>query len=287
MSVPGPLITAAELLGMVDRPDVDPDLRIADVRWYLAEPGRGRREYEAGHINGAVFVDTETVLTAPTGPGRHPLPEPRAFTDAIGRLGIGHQHRVIVYDDPATTLAASRMWWMLEDLGHPSVRLLDGGFAAWMAAGGPTTTDTPQHPAVRVDLATSWSRVIDRAELRPRLGEVVLLDARAGERYRGEIEPIDPVAGHIPTAVSLPGSGNVGPDGRFLDAKRLRDRFVEAGALDHEVVTSCGSGVTACHNALAMRIAGLPDPILYPGSYSDWSRSGDAIAVGVEPGDLT
>jgi thiosulfate/3-mercaptopyruvate sulfurtransferase len=285
MSDPGPLISAVELRRLVDRPDVDPDLRIADVRWYLAEPGRGRREYDAGHIPGAIFVETETVLTAPSGPGRHPLPDPRAFTSAIGGLGIGRQHRVVVYDDPATTLAASRLWWMLEDLGHPSVRLLDGGFAAWTAAGGPVSTDTPSHPPVELDLATSWTRVIDRADLRPRLGSVVLIDARAGERYRGEVEPIDPVAGHIPTAVSLPGAGNVRPDGRFLDPKQLRDRFVAAGALDHEVVTSCGSGVTACHNALAMRIAGLPDPILYPGSYSDWSRSGDPIAVGAEPGE--
>ena len=136
-------------------------------------------------------------------------------------------------------------------------------------------------PAERSRCADAWSRTIDRAALVPRLGEVAVLDARAPERYRGEVEPIDPVAGHIPTARSFPTGGSLGADGRFKDAAALRDRFAPLG---EEVVTTCGSGITACHTALAMRIAGLPDPLLYPGSYSDWSRSGMPVATGDEPG---
>jgi thiosulfate/3-mercaptopyruvate sulfurtransferase len=261
----------------------DPGLRIADVRWYLGKPGRGRAAYEEGHIPGAIFVDLDTVLAGHGGGGRHPLPDPGDFARALGTLGIGDEHEVVVYDDVGGSVAA-RLWWMLDDLGHRAVRLLDGGIPAWVAAGGQVEAATPSYPPATLNLASRWKRVIDRDALRDRLGSVTLLDARAGERYRGEIEPVDPVPGHIPTALSAPALGNVGPDGRLLPPKALRERFLALSKGDDPAVTSCGSGVTACLNALAMRVAGLPDPILYAGSYSDWSSAGEPVATGPEPG---
>jgi thiosulfate/3-mercaptopyruvate sulfurtransferase len=283
--VPSPLIspeTLAKRLG-------DPSLRIVDSRWYLGRLGDGRRAFDAGHIPGAVFVDIDTDLTAPSGPGRHPLPEPAAFARRMGEVGIGSANDVVVYDDVGGWVA-SRLWWMLEDLGHSRVAVLDGGYPAWQAAGLPTTMDIPALPRAQfVPARAAWRRVIDRDTLKPRLGEVLLLDGRAGPRDRGETEPIDRVPGHIPTAVNAPSTENLAPDGRHLPAKQLRARFnavgVEPGNDAPQVVTSCGSGITACHNALAMRIAGLPDPILYPGSYSDWSRAGEPVATGSEPGE--
>ena len=286
MTAPSPLISVDGLAALMDDPGADASLRICDVRWYLTEPGRGRREYEAGHLPGAVFVDMETVMTGPRGPGRHPLPSPPAFTAALGALGIGSGHAIVVHDDPGATLAAARLWWMLDDLGHRDVRLLDGGYAAWVAAGNPVSDETPTRPAATLDLADRWTKVIDRDGLKPRLGSVVLLDARAGPRYRCEVEPIDPVAGHIPTAISAPNDANLDTGGMFLPPELLRDRFAGLGCQTGEVVSACGSGVTACHNALAMRIAGLPDPLIYPGSYSDWSRSGESVATGSEPGAM-
>jgi thiosulfate/3-mercaptopyruvate sulfurtransferase len=163
--------------------------------------------------------------------------------------------------------------------------VLDGGLAAWLEAGGDLSTEEPRWPVARPELADRWSKEIDRASLKPRLGSVVLLDARAAERYRGDVEPVDPVAGHIPTARSAPSTGNIGPDKRFLAPEQLAERFAGLGCASAPVVSSCGSGTTAAHNALAMRVAGLPDPLLYPGSYSDWSRSGEPVATGPEPGD--
>jgi thiosulfate/3-mercaptopyruvate sulfurtransferase len=281
---PSPIISADELMAILDRPDADSTLRICDVRWYLSEPGRGRREYEAGRLPGAIFVDVDTVLAAREGPGRHPLPSPATFAATLGQMGIGPNHTVIAYDDPGATLAAARLWWMLDDLGHRDIRVLDGGFAAWKAAGGATSTAPPDHPPTSLGLREHWTKIIDREALRPRLGHLTVLDARAGERYRGEIEPIDPVAGHIPTALSATTGGNLDDAGNFLPPDRLRARFTGLGCADTDVVTSCGSGITACHNALAMRVAGLPDPLLYPGSYSDWTRAHEPIAIGSEPG---
>ncbi len=259
-----------------------PDLRICDVRWWLVDPARGRREYEAGHLPGAVFVDVDSDLVAPDGPGRHPLPDPVAFARRMAELGIDDDSHVVAYDDAGGAVAARR-WWMLEDLGHRDVAVLDGGFSAWVAAGGPVTTVASSYPPGRLTLRGHWTRVIDRAGLVPRLmaDDLVLVDARAPERYRGDVEPIDPVAGHVPGAVSVPFSGNLGPDGRLLPADALRARFEAFGS---SVAVSCGSGINACHDALAMRVAGLPDPLLYPGSYSDWSRSRMPVATGDDPG---
>jgi thiosulfate/3-mercaptopyruvate sulfurtransferase len=260
----------------------DPELRICDVRWWLADPGKGRRDYAAAHIPGAVFVDVDRDLVATSGPGRHPLPSPADFAARMAALGIGDGHDVVAYDDAGGTIAA-RLWWMLDDLGHRSVRVLDGGIGAWEAAGGQLTAEAPVLAPARLSLRASWTRVLDREALAARLlaGDIALIDARAPERYRGEVEPVDPVAGHIPGAISRPTAGNLAPDGRLLAAEALRRRFEDLGP---EVVTSCGSGVTACHNALAMRVAGLPDPLLYSGSYSDWSTAGMPVATGDEPG---
>ena len=296
------LISVAELAAALD----DPDLRIADVRWSLAAPGGGRAAYATAHLPGAVFVDLESVLTAPVGPGRHPLPDPAAFAAALGALGIGRRHRVVAYDDAGGTVAA-RLWWMLDALGHPRAAVLNGGIGAWRAAGLPVATEMPLHAALPPEewLATvepratpgvgsAWPRTIDRVALAARLGGVTLLDARAPERYRGEIEPIDRVPGHIPTAHSLPTSALLDASGRFLVPAALASRFAVAGvgasvaavAGAAPVVVACGSGVNACQLALAMRAAGLPDPLLYPGSYSDWTQSGMPIATGDAPGEM-
>ncbi len=258
-------------------------VRVVDVRWYLGRPGDGRRAYDVGHIPGAIFLDVDTDLVAPTGRGRHPLPSPADFADRLARAGIGDADLVVAYDDVGGWVAA-RLWWMLDDLGHRASAVLDGGIGAWIAAHLPLSTDEPRLSAGKLHLADRWQRVIDRDALRARLGRVALLDARAGERYRGETEPIDPVPGHIPTALSAPTAGNLGTDGRFLPPPDLAERFRSLGADRRTVVTSCGSGVAACHNALALRIAGLPDAILYDGSYSDWSTAGYPIATGPEPG---
>lgn len=274
------LISPEELLARLG----DPTLRICDVRWWLTDSAKGRRDYLAAHLPGAVFVDADTDLVAREGPGRHPLPSPEAFASRMAALGIGDGNEVVAYDDAGGTIAA-RLWWMLDDLGHPAARVLDGGIDAWLAAGGPLTNLVPAAPPwpAALSLRGEWSHVLDRDALATRLraGAIALIDARAPERYRGEVEPIDPVAGHIPAAVSRPATGNLAPDGRFLDPAALRARFA---ALAPAVVTSCGSGITACHNALAMRVAGLPDPLLYPGSYSDWATAGLSVATGDEPG---
>jgi thiosulfate/3-mercaptopyruvate sulfurtransferase len=276
-----PLISAEALAARLG----EPDLRIADVRWYLGEPERGRREYEQEHIPGSIFVDLDTDLAAPTGPGRHPLPEAAALADRLGRLGFGSGDFIVVYDDVMGTVAA-RLWWMLDNLGHERVAVLDGGLRAWRAAGLLLSTDNPPIAPAELRLADRWSNVVDREELLGRLEGVTLIDARAPERYRGEVEPVDPKAGHIPTAVNAPAKVALGSDGRFLAPADLVERLRSVAPAGRPVVASCGSGVTACHTALAMRVAGLPDPLLYPGSFSDWSRSDLPVAVGPEPGAL-
>ena len=279
MPMPSPLISPETLADRL----FDPLLRLLDVRWWLTERGRGRRDYLAGHLPGAVWVDLDADLTAPVGPGRHPLPDPAAFVERMAALGVSDGTDVVAYDDAGGTIAG-RIWWMLEDLGFDAVRVLDGGFTTWAALGLPVTTAVAEPAPGRLSLAARpWRRVVDRESLVAQLGRVAILDARAPERYRGDTEPVDAYAGHIPTAVSRPLAGNLGPDGRFLAPDDLRARFAGLG---ERVVTSCGSGVNACHNALAMRVAGLPDPLLYEGSYSDWTRSGMPVATGDEPGTM-
>jgi thiosulfate/3-mercaptopyruvate sulfurtransferase len=278
--MPEPLISADELAALLE----DPDLRIADTRWYLAEPEQGRAAYDEAHIPGAVYVDVDRDLSAAAGPGRHPVPPPAEFAATMGRLGIGDRHLVVAYDDRGGAVAA-RLWWMLREVGHTAVRVLDGGIQAWAAAGHPVTPEPADHPPAELTVRPPLTRSIEREPLRSRLGTVVLLDARAAERYRGEEEPVDPVAGHIPTARSAPYEGNLDDAGRLLPAAELAARFRGLGAGgERDVVVYCGSGVNACHHALAMAVAGLPEPILYGGSWSDWSTAGLPAATGADPG---
>ncbi|MCD0451868.1 sulfurtransferase [Actinocorallia sp. API 0066] len=247
------------------------DAVILDVRWRLAGPP-GRESYRAGHVPGAVFVDLDTELAGPPGRGgRHPLPAPEAFQEAMRRAGVSRGSLVVVYDDADATSAA-RAWWCLRYFGHERVRVLDGGLNAWTRAGLPVETDE-RHPAPGDFTARPGCLPVvdaDGAAVLAKAG--VLLDARAAERFRGEVEPVDPVAGHIPGAVNAPTWANVGGDGRFLAPGVLRERFAALGATDAaDIAVYCGSGVTAAHEVLALTLAGVP-AALYPGSWSDWVR---------------
>ncbi len=272
----GPLIDVASLAERID----DPTLRIADTRWYLGEPERGRAAYAAGHLPGAAYLDLDNDLSAPDGPGRHPLPDPVAFARRLGALGIGDGNDVVVYDDRGGVIGA-RLWWMLRELGHERVAVLDGGLPAWTAAGLSLTAEVPAWPPASFTGTGAWGRAVDRSEVAAALGRVLLLDARSPERFRGEEEPIDPVAGHIPTARSAPATDNLDADHRLLAPEALAARYRALGVIDPaRVVAYCGSGVTACHDLLALEVAGLTGAVLYPGSWSDWSTSGGAVAVG-------
>jgi thiosulfate/3-mercaptopyruvate sulfurtransferase len=277
------LISVEELAARL----ADRHTRVADVRWYLNRPGAGRTAYAAGHLPGAVYVDLDDDLSDPAGfgaPGRHPLPSPAAFRDRLEQLGINSGDLVVAYDD-AGGINAARLWWMLDNLGHRGgAAVLDGGLPAWQAAGLPLSDEVVELPRGHVELAGEWHGIIARRELASRLGALNLLDARSGERYRGEVEPIDPIAGHIPTAISAPTSSNLTGDGHLLSPGELAQLYGGLVDAHRPTVVACGSGTTACHNALAMRLAGLPDPILYVGSFSDWSRSGMPVATGAQPG---
>lgn len=259
----------------------DPDIVVADVRWYLPTTGRnGRAEYETDHLPGAVFVDLERDLAAQGGPGlgRHPLPPVDAFASSLGALGIGNGSHVIAYDDAAGSTAA-RLWWMLRQVGHRRVSVLDGGLSAWRATGYPLTADPPLITARRFIPQLRQDRVatrrdVDQARTSSRS---VIIDARSRERFEGRVEPIDVRAGHIPGAHNVPFSENLvrsDVDGisRFKPADELRRQFETVGVDGtKDVIVCCGSGVTACHNALALEVAGFPEPRLYVGSWSDWS----------------
>lgn len=264
----------------------DATVRIADTRWYLTDPEQGKREYEESHLPGAVFLDVEEHLSAAEGPGRHPLPDRAQFAALLGSLGIEPDHHVVVYDQGPGAIAA-RLWWMLRHLGHEKVSVLDGGFARWRESGYITTGIVPTPEPAAYEPGEGPTAVMDRENLLSKLDEVQVIDAREAERYRGEGETVDPVAGHIPTARSAPYDGNLTEEGVFKSPDDLAARFAALG-LDPErpIVSSCGSGVTACHNILALRMAGYPEPILYPGSWSDWSASSLPAATGPEPGSL-
>ncbi len=274
----GPLVSTDWLTRHLDHSV----LRLADVRWYLGEPERGRQAYQEAHIPGAFYVDLETDLSAAEGPGRHPLPDWGQFAVRMGELGIGDDSVVVTYDDRGGGVA-SRLWWMLRALGHERTYLLDGGITAWVADGHAVTGDLPDHEPGDLTVDPRPGIAIDRDELQQRLGTVVALDARAGERYRGEIEPLDPVAGHIPGAVNAPYEDNLGPDERFLPADVLAQKYQDLGVGgETDTVVYCGSGVTACHDLLAIEHAGLGEALLYPGSWSDWSTAGYEVATGSE-----
>lgn len=277
------LLVDVDELAVVLADPVSPTL--LDVRWRLGGPP-GRETYEAGHLPGAVFADLDLDLAAPAGSrGRHPLPDPADLGAAMRRLGVSGSRPVVVYDDAGGVVAA-RAWWLLVHHGHPDVRLLDGGLAAWEASGRPVATG-PAPVAEPGDFEPRPGRlpVVDAAGAAAVAREGTLLDARAGERYRGEVEPVDPAAGHVPGAVSLPTASLLGPDGRFPSAEALRERFSRVGVGgDRPVAAYCGSGVNAAHEVLALRLAGF-DAALYPGSWSEWSADPSRpVATGPEPG---
>jgi thiosulfate/3-mercaptopyruvate sulfurtransferase len=254
----------------------DPRLVVVDCRWSLGDPGGGRRAYEEGHVPGAAFLDVDTDLAGPPGPGgRHPLPEPAAFERSAKRAGIGGGSRVVAYDESGQG-GAARLWWLLRHFGHDDAAVLDGGMAAWRAAGGPLEAGPPPERGGDFEARSRSGDTIEPAELRERLDDpgLELLDARAPERYAGEREPIDPVAGHIPGARNVP-FAELAPEGRFLAPGELRERLG-----DGSLVAYCGSGVTACTVLLAAELAGLSDGRLYPGSWSEWSGLGLPVEEG-------
>ncbi|MFJ8793710.1 sulfurtransferase [Streptomyces sp. NPDC102462] len=279
------IITASRLAHDLTR-DAPPVL--LDVRWQLSVPAAsgapafdGRAEYAAGHIPGAVFVDLDRELAAAPGErGRHPLPDLAEFGAAMRRAGVSANRPVVVYDG-GHGWAAARAWWLLRWTGHPDVRVLDGGLAAWE---GPLSTEIPEPAEGDFRPVPRETGLLDAAAAAALARSGVLLDARAGERYRGDVEPIDPVGGHIPGAVSAPTNENVGLDGRFLSADELRARFASLGALDGtQVGVYCGSGVSAAHQVLALAVAGIP-AALYVGSWSEWSADPSRpVAVGPDP----
>jgi thiosulfate/3-mercaptopyruvate sulfurtransferase len=254
----------------------EPGLVVVDVRWYLDPARRGRDAWRAGHVPGSVFLDVDSDLSAPGGGrclpcGRHPWPSGAQVARVMGAVGIGPGVRVVAYDDAAGSVAA-RLWYLLRAYGHDDVAVLDGGFPKWTAEGRATSTDEPR---VTPRAFTSRLRpgfVIDKAGMVAAQGGRLVLDARAAERYRGEVEPIDPRKGHLPGAKSAPWTGNLTADPLpvFLPPAALRARYLSLGAGRDGPIVYCGSGVSACHALLALELAGLRGS-LYAGSWSEWS----------------
>lgn len=265
------LISTADLAARL----ADPQLVILDVRHDLAQPAWGREQYRISHLPGARFVGIDDDLSAAKNGrnGRHPLPTAEVAAQRFGRLGIGAGSQVVAYDQGGG-MYASRAWWMLRNLGHENVAVLDGGFDKWQRERRPLTDAVAERPAAPLQ-ARALQPVVSAETLQQDLAQptLTLIDARAPERFRGENEPIDPVAGHIPGARNRFWGDNVNPDGTFKPAPVLRSEFAKllGGVPLERVVHYCGSGVTACHNLLAMEVAGLPGTRLYPGSWSEWS----------------
>jgi thiosulfate/3-mercaptopyruvate sulfurtransferase len=271
---PSPLVTASWLSAHLD----DPRVVVADVRWYLSGK-RGADEYARGHLPGALFVDVDSELSSPPGPdrpGRHPLPSSAQVAALLSRLGVRAETIVVGYDDAGGGIAA-RLWWLLRYFGHGGGRVLDGGIQAWTAQGGPLETAVrAPAPAPPLALAPRPGMVVDRRRVAALAGSgsAVILDARAPERFEGKLEPVDARPGHIPGARSAPFVRNlVAPEREFRSAAELERHYSALGATRAAtVVAYCGSGVTACHDLLALALAGRPDALLYEGSWSDWAR---------------
>ncbi|WP_027853135.1 sulfurtransferase [Marinobacterium litorale] len=252
---------------------------IFDCRFNLADTGAGERAYREGHIPGAIYLNLDHDLSSPITPesGRHPLPDAAQLASRLAAVGLTPSRQVVVYDDAGGAVAA-RAWWLLRWLGHEAVAVLDGGWPAWCEQHSPATHNPRLLPGADIPLTAEpdAERFIDvgALQLSLKLGQIVLFDARAAERFNGEMEPIDPVAGHVPGAINAPLSGNLDQSGRFHPSTVLRKRWLELlGDQDpRAAVHMCGSGVTACHNLLAMEHAGLSGARLYPGSWSEWIR---------------
>ncbi|MBU1361672.1 MAG: sulfurtransferase [Gammaproteobacteria bacterium] len=278
------LITATELASL--QQGARPAL-VLDCSFELTDLEAGRRLYDAGHVPGAVYVHLEHALSAAkTGRnGRHPLPERSAFAATMAALGMNQDTQVVAYDN-AGGMYAARLWWMLRWAGHRDVAVLDGGLAAWKAVGGAVATDTPAAlPAGNFVLRDSLVSTMDYEQVKANIeeGHRLVIDARAPDRFRGENETLDPIGGHIPGAKNRLFKDNLGADGRFKSAEQLRAEFdaITGAKPASALVNQCGSGVTACHNLLAMEIAGLKGAALYPGSWSEWSaQPGAPIATG-------
>jgi thiosulfate/3-mercaptopyruvate sulfurtransferase len=268
----------------------DSQVRVADVRWSLVEKDKGRTAYREAHVPGAVFLDVDTDLAAPRGqgPGRHPLPAPASFAATMSRAGIGAGTHVVAYDfgDGST---AARLWWLLRYFGHERASVLDGGMARWVAERRPVESRVPAYTAETFTAMPRPEMVVDAATVdglrsNPR---ALLIDVRMPERYEGRREPVDPVAGHIPGARNRPYPANVrsADDPRFLAAGELRAAFAQLGAEGAErVACYCGSGVNACQTVFALELAGVPNALLYEGSWSDWcSVPSRATATGSQP----
>ena len=266
------LVSTAELAARLG----DPGVVIVDVRHDLVQPERwGEDRYRESHVPGARFAHVDRDLSGRKSGrnGRHPLPSPDEAAAVFSRLGIGPDTSVVAYDQ-GPGMFAVRLWWMLRWLGHSDVALLDGGFEKWQREGRPVTVDVPPPAHAATFVARSAAPTVAADDVRQSLddGSLVLVDARVPERYRGETEPMDPVAGHIPGARNRPYAQNLNPDGTFKPPDVLRREFASllgSQPLDR-VVHYCGSGVTACHNVLAMELAGLPGTRIYPGSWSEW-----------------
>jgi thiosulfate/3-mercaptopyruvate sulfurtransferase len=281
MTTESVLISPTELADLLasERPPI-----LADVRWSLGGPP-GQPDFLASHIPGAVWIDLEVQLASPPGAGgRHPLPRIDVFSQAMRDIGVCEDSLVVAYD-AATSQAAARLWWLLSDAGHHQVRVLNGGLAAWIAAGLPTVSG-PCAPATHGDfVARPGQRAqVSAAEIAVKLGisdGLTLVDVRAAERYSGDKEPIDPVAGHIPGAINMPATANLDVDGRFLPPAEIVARYTAAGGVEGAVLY-CGSGVTAAQSLLALESAGVKAAI-YPGSWSDWITDPTRpIATGTE-----
>ncbi len=249
----------------------DPTLRVVDVRSYHGEPGRGRQEYETAHVPGASYFDLETDLAGPGG-GRHPLPPIDTFIEKLESTGISRADSVVIYDQDHGATAA-RLWWMLRHVGHEDVAVVDGGWPAWIDSDGPQTTaiSEPEPTTYRADIRTD--DIVTREAVAARPPHVTLIDARAPARFRGEVEPIDPVAGRIPGAINIP-HDSLAKGGKMLGPDLLVDHLPD----DPEAIAYCGSGVTACYVILAASVAGLPTPRLYVGSWSDWIEADLPVA---------
>ncbi len=281
VALPTPLVSAEQLIAARAAGAMP---LIVDCSFDLADAGAGERAFAQGHLPGAVYAHLDRELAgAKTGRnGRHPLPARADFAATLARLGVTPARAVVVYDAQGGMYAA-RAWWMLRWVGHRAVSVLDGGLGAWKAAGGALETGDVASVAATTAYPVGDSLVatVDADTLLKSLGRVTLLDARAGERYRGEVEPLDARAGHIPGARSRFFKDNLDAQGRFRPAAELRAAFTAFGAVPARVVHQCGSGVTACHNLLAMEVAGLSGSALYPGSWSEWSSDpARPVAVG-------
>jgi thiosulfate/3-mercaptopyruvate sulfurtransferase len=267
------LVSTEDLAAHID----DPNWIVLDCRFTLTDPEAGRQAYSKDHIPGAQYVHLDDDMSAPISDtsGRHPLPDVKVLADKLCHWGVGVNKQVVVYDDSYGAMAV-RLWWMLRWLGHPASALLDGGFPKWRKEQRPLSSASPEPRKANCACLPEHSQIVPAEEVLrvAQNGEALIIDARPDRRFTGEFEPLDPVAGHIPGSINWPFDENLDIDGTFLPPEALRENYqaLLKGRAPWQVIHSCGSGVTACHNLLAMEVAGLSGSRLYPGSWSEWIR---------------